>query len=230
MIIHQSFRPAYVMSPSASSVTALLALVLIGTPACLMTGLLGAPLDLQQGELARLPYVHVPAARISLGVYCATASSVVLLVVTKHPLVLLSARSGTALVAWSTGLVLVTGWFRGLVLKWHGSYWNWDARMTSVLLSFLIALGSLRLQKLPVAPGPFSLLAGTIDLPLLTSSVNWWNTSHQPGSMSRSGTAIHEPMNRPIWSNVALSSCAAFLLFVLETRLPIPSFSEERMG
>ncbi|CAI9758081.1 unnamed protein product [Fraxinus pennsylvanica] len=102
----------------------------------------------------------------------------------------------------------------------------WDARLTSVFISFLIYLGALCFQKLSVEPAPISIRAGPIDIPIIKSSVNWWNTSHQPGSISRSGTSIHVPMPIPILSNFANSPLSTRILFVLETRLPIPSFLE----
>ncbi|KAL0291021.1 UNVERIFIED_CONTAM: putative cytochrome c biosynthesis ccmC-like mitochondrial protein, partial [Sesamum radiatum] len=107
-----------------------------------------------------------------------------------------------------------------------GTFWVWDARLTSVFISFLIYLGALCFQKLPVEPAPISIRAGPIDIPIIKSSVNWWNTSHQPGSISRSGTSIHVPMPIPILSNFANSPLSTPILFVLETRLPIPSFLE----
>ncbi|KAG6383907.1 hypothetical protein SASPL_155524 (mitochondrion) [Salvia splendens] len=86
--------------------------------------------------------------------------------------------------AFSTLFTLVTGGFRGR-LMW-GTFWVWDARLTSVFILFLIYLGALCFQKLPVEPAPISIRAGPIDIPIIKSSVNWWNTSHQPGSISRS--------------------------------------------
>ncbi|THG22239.1 hypothetical protein TEA_006991 [Camellia sinensis var. sinensis] len=183
-----------------------------------------APLDLQQGGNSCIPYVHVPAARMSILVYIATAINTFLFLLTKHPLFLRSSGTGTEMGAFSTLFTLVTGGFRGRPM-W-GTFWVWDARLTSVFISFLIYLGALRFQKLPVEPAPISIRAGPIDIPIIKSSVNWWNTSHQPGSISRSGTSIHVPMPIPILSNFANSPFSTRILFVLETRLPIPSFLE----
>ncbi|KAH0447980.1 hypothetical protein IEQ34_023188 [Dendrobium chrysotoxum] len=107
-----------------------------------------------------------------------------------------------------------------------GTFRVWDARFTSVFILFLIYLGALRFQKLPVEPAPIFIRAGLIDIPIIKSSVNWWNTSHQPGSISRSGTSIHVPMPIPILSNFANFPFSTPILFVLEPRLPIPSFLE----
>ncbi|KAL6520073.1 ATP synthase subunit H protein (Va0H) (atp6H) (Atp6v0e) [Orobanche hederae] len=107
-----------------------------------------------------------------------------------------------------------------------GTFWVWDARLTLVFISFLIYLGALFFQKLPVEPAPISIRAGPIDIPIIKSSVNWWNTSHQPGSISQSDISIHVSMPIPILSNFANSPFSTPILFVLETRLPIPSFLE----
>ncbi|KAG9438571.1 hypothetical protein H6P81_021493 [Aristolochia fimbriata] len=144
-----------------------------------------APPDLQQGGNSRIPYVHVPAARISILVYIATAINSFLFPLTKHPLFLRSSGTGIEMGAFSTLFTLVTGGFRGRPM-W-GTFRVWDARLTSVFISFLIYLGALCFQKLPVEPAPISIRAGPIDIPIIKSPVNWWNTSHQPGSISRSG-------------------------------------------
>nr|YP_009861465.1 cytochrome c biogenesis C [Mirabilis himalaica]QKN19362.1 cytochrome c biogenesis C [Mirabilis himalaica] len=90
-----------------------------------------------------------------------------------------------------------------LIYRWGAKkgklrFWVWDARLTSVFISFLIYLGALRFQKLSVEPAPISIRAGPIDIPIIKFPVNWWNTSHQPGSISRSGTSIHVSMLIPI--------------------------------
>ncbi|XP_038882413.1 putative cytochrome c biosynthesis ccmC-like mitochondrial protein [Benincasa hispida] len=149
------------------------------------------PLDLQQGGNSRILYVHVPAARMSILVYIATAINTFLFLLTKHPLFLRSSGTGTEMGAFFTLFTLVTGGFRGIPM-W-GTFWVWDARLTSVFISFLIYLGALRFQNLPVEPASISIRVGPIDIPIIKFSVNWWNTSHQPGSISRSGTSIHVP-------------------------------------
>lgn len=161
---------------------------------------------------------------MSILVYIATAINTFLFLLTKHPLFLRSFGTGTEMGAFSTLFTLVTGGFRGRPM-W-GTFWVWDARLTSVLISFLIYMGALRFQKLPIEPAPISIRAGPIDIPIIKSSVNWWNTSHQPGSISRYGTSIHVPMPIPILSNFANSPFSTRILFVLETRLLIPSFLE----
>ncbi|KAL2936956.1 ATP synthase protein MI25 [Bienertia sinuspersici] len=149
-----------------------------------------APLDFQQGGNSRILYVHVPVARMSILVYIVTAINTFLFLLTKHPLFLRSSGTGTEMGAFSTLFTLVTGGFRGRPM-W-GTFWVWDACLTSVFISFLIYLGALCFQKLPVEPAPISIRAGPIDIPIIKFSVNWWNTSHQPGSISRSGESEEE--------------------------------------
>uniref|UniRef100_A0A3B6FL75 Cytochrome c assembly protein domain-containing protein n=1 Tax=Triticum aestivum TaxID=4565 RepID=A0A3B6FL75_WHEAT len=182
-----------------------------------------APPDLQQGGNSRISYVHVPAARVSIVIYIVTAINSSLFPLTKHPF-LRSSRTGIEIGAFSTLFTLVTGGVRGRPM-W-GTFRMWDARLTFVFILFLIYLGALCFQKLPIEPAPISIRARPIDIPIIKSPVNWWNTSHQPGSISRSGTSIHVPMPILILSNFANFPFSTRILFVLETRLPIPSFPE----
>lgn len=217
-------QPSFFMSKTRSYAKILIGSRLFLTAMAIHLSLRVAPPDLQQGYNSRIPYVHVPAARMSIVVYIATAINSFLFPLTKHPLFLRSSGTGTEIGAFSTLFTLVTGAFRGRPM-W-GTFWVWDARLTSVFILFLIYLGALRFQKLPVEPAPISIRAGPIDIPIIKSPVNWWNTSHQPGSISPSGTSIHVPMLIPILSNFANSPFSTRILFVLETRLLIPSFPE----
>ena len=217
-------QPSFLMSKTRSYALILIGSRLFLTAMVIHLSLRVAPLDLQQGGNSRILYVHVPAARMSILVYIATAINTFLFLLTKHPLFLRSSGTGTEMGAFFTLFTLVTGGFRGRPM-W-GTFWVWDARLTSVFISFLIYLGALRFQKLPVEPAPISIRAGPIDIPIIKSSVNWWNTLHQPGSISRSDTSIHVPMPIPILSNFANFPLSTRILFVLETRLPILSFLE----
>ncbi|KAL3500179.1 hypothetical protein ACH5RR_039272 [Cinchona calisaya] len=169
------------MSKTSSYAQILIGSRLFLTAIAIHLSLRVAPLDLQQGGNSRIPYVHVPAARMSILVYIAMAINTFLFLLTKHPLFLRSSGTGTEMGAFSTLFILVTGGFRGRPM-W-GTFWVWDARLTSIFILFLIYL---RFQKLSVEPAPISIRAGPIDIPIIKSSVNWWNTSHQPGSISRS--------------------------------------------
>lgn len=220
-------QPSFLMSKTRSYAQILIGSWLFLTAMAIYLSLWVAPLDFQQGGNSRILYVHVPVAWMSILLYIATAINTFLFLLTKHPLFLRSSGTGIEMGAFFTLFTLVTGGFRGRPM-W-GTFWVWDARLTSVFISFLIYLGALCFQKLPVEPASISIRAGLMDIPIIKSSVNWWNTSHQPASISRSGTSIHVPMPIPILSNFANSPFSTPILFVLETRLPILSFPESSL-
>ncbi|XBJ05244.1 hypothetical protein VPH35_024067 [Triticum aestivum] len=197
-------QPYFFMSKTKSYAQILIGSRLFLTAMAIHLSLRVAPPDLQQGGNSPINSSLFP--------------------LTKHPLFLRSSGTSTEIGDFSTLFTLVTGGFRGRPM-W-GTFRVWDARLTSVFILFLIYLGALRFQKLPVEPAPISIRVGPIDIPIIKSLVNWWNTSHQPGSISRSGTSIHVPMPIPILSNFANFPFSTRILFVLETRLPIPSFPE----
>uniref|UniRef100_A0A6N2K8U8 Cytochrome c assembly protein domain-containing protein n=1 Tax=Salix viminalis TaxID=40686 RepID=A0A6N2K8U8_SALVM len=175
-----------------------------------------APLDLQQGGNSRIPYVHVPAARMSILVYIAIHFCL-------YTPLFFALPERTEMGAFFTLFTLVTGGFRGRPM-W-GTFWVWDARLTSVFISFFIYLGALRFQKLSVEPASISICAGPIDIPII-SLIQLVEYIASTWSISRSGTSIHVPMPIPILSNFANSPLSTRIFFVLETRLPIPSFLE----
>jgi ABC-type transport system involved in cytochrome c biogenesis permease subunit len=161
-------QPYFLMSKTRSYAQIIIGSRLFLTAMAIHLSLRVAPLDLQQGGNSRIPYVHVPAARMSILVYIATAINTFFFLLTKHPLFLRSSGTGTEMGAFFTLFTLVTGGFRGRPM-W-GTFWVWDARLTSVFISFLIYLGALRFQKLPVEPASISIRAGPIDIPIIQST------------------------------------------------------------
>ncbi|KAI5007574.1 hypothetical protein ZWY2020_054634 [Hordeum vulgare] len=200
-------QPYFFMSETKSYVQILIGSRLFLTTKAIHLSVWVAPPDLQQGGNSRISFVHVPAARMSIVIYIPTAINSSLFPLTIHTLFPRSSGTGTKIGAFSTLLTL-------------------DARLTSVFILFLIYLGALRFQKLLVEPTPISVHSRPIDIPIIKSPINWWNTKHQPGSISRSGTSIHVPMPIPILSNFANFLFSTRILFIPETRLPIPSFPE----
>ncbi|KAI3932687.1 hypothetical protein MKW98_012658 [Papaver atlanticum] len=170
------------MSKTISYAYILIGFQLFFTAMAIHLSLRVAPLDLQQGENYRILYVHVPVAWMIILVYLVTAINSSFFLLTKHPLFLRSSGTGTEICAFSTFFTLVTGDFWGRPM-W-GTFWVWDAHLTSVLILFLIYLGALRFQKLSVELASISICVGPIDIPIIKFSVNWWNTLHQPGSIS----------------------------------------------
>jgi heme exporter protein C len=157
----------------------------------LYLALVAAPPDYQQGEAVRIMYVHVPAAWMALSVYLfiAVASGVAL--VARHPLADIAARAAAPIGACFTFVCLATGSLWGRPM-W-GTWWVWDARLTSVLVLFFLYLGYIALVNAFDDPargaraGSVLALVGVVNLPIIKFSVDWWNTLHQPASVLRLG-------------------------------------------
>lgn len=145
-----------------------------------------APPDYQQGETVKIMYIHVPAAWLAMMGYTITAMSSFGLLVFRHPLADASAKSVVPIGAAFTFLALVTGSLWGKPM-W-GTYWVWDARLTSVLILFFLYLGLMALRSslddeaLAAKLTAVLALVGVAILPIIKFSVEWWNTLHQPST------------------------------------------------
>lgn len=175
-----------------------------------------APSDFQQGENYRIIYVHVPAAWMSILVYIIISFTSFLFLVTKHPIFNLFSQIGAKLGILWTLLTLLTGCFWGKPM-W-GTFWVWDARLTSVLILLFIYLGALRFNEISAEIGSIFICIGCLNIPIIKFSVNWWNTLHQPSSISQFGTSIHISMLLPILFMFLTFLLLAFVLLLIETR------------
>ena len=150
-----------------------------------------APPDYQQGEAVRIMYVHVPAAWMATFVYAIMAAASAVGLIWRHPLADVAAREAAPLGAGFTFVCLVTGSLWGEPM-W-GTWWVWDARLTSVLVLFFLYLGYIALVNAFDEPtrgnraGAILALVGAVNLPIIKFSVDWWNTLHQPASVFRLG-------------------------------------------
>ncbi|PSC06767.1 heme transporter HemC [Alsobacter soli] len=150
-----------------------------------------APPDYQQGETVKIMYIHVPAAWLGMACYSLMAISAVGTLVWRHPLADVSQKAAAPLGAAFTLLCLVTGSLWGKPM-W-GTWWVWDARLTSVLVLFLMYCGVMALWNAfedPARAGravAILTLVGFINIPIVKFSVDWWNTLHQPASVFRMG-------------------------------------------
>ncbi len=172
----------------------------------LAVGLYGtftAPPDYQQGETVRIMYIHVPAAWVSMLAYGAMTASALASLVWRHPLADAAGKAAAPLGAVFTFVCLVTGSLWGKPM-W-GTFWVWDARLTSVLVLFLIDLGIVALWQVIEEPGRAAraaavmTLVGSVNIPIVKFSVDWWNTLHQPASVFRlGGPTIALPMLWPL--------------------------------
>ncbi len=162
-----------------------------------------APADYQQGETVRIMFVHVPAAWLALFFYVVMAVSALGTLVWRHPLADVSQKAAAPIGAAFTLICLVTGALWGKPM-W-GTYWVWDARLTSMLVLFLMYCGILALWRTIEEPSRAAravsilTLIGVVNLPVIKFSVDWWNTLHQPASVLRlGGPAIHPSMLYPL--------------------------------
>ena len=169
----------------------------------LAQGLVLSPPDYQQGDTVRIMYVHVPAAWMALFAYAGMAVASAVALIWRHPLAALAARAGAPIGAAFTLVCLVTGSLWGKPM-W-GTWWVWDARLTSVLILFFLYLGYMALVNAFDDPGrgerSAAVLAvvGAVNLPVIKFSVDWWNTLHQPASVMRlDAPAIHPAMLWPL--------------------------------
>jgi heme exporter protein C len=157
-----------------------------------------APGDYQQGDTVRIMFVHVPAASLGLAAYAALGVSSFFALFFRHSLADAAARAAALPGAAFTALALITGGLWGQPM-W-GTWWVWDARLTSVLVLFLFYLGYMALrssiddeQKATRAAAVLGLV-GLINLPIVKFSVDWWNTLHQPASLLRAGGTSLDPV------------------------------------
>lgn len=155
------------------------------------------PEDYQQGDTVRIMFVHVPAASMGLMAYGALGVSSFFALVFRHALADAAARAAALPGAALTALALVTGSFWAKPM-W-GTWWVWDARLTSMLVLFLFYVGYMALrsaiddeQKAARAAAVLGLV-GLINLPIVKFSVDWWNTLHQPASLLRAGGSSLDP-------------------------------------
>ncbi len=179
-----------------------------GAIACMIPGLWTAlatsPADYQQGETVRIMYVHVPAAWLALSGWAAMAIAGAVFLIWKHPLAGIAGRCIAPIGAAFTAVALATGSLWGQPM-W-GTWWVWDARLTSVLVLFFLYFGHIALIEAFDEPttgeraASILALAGAINLPVIKFSVDWWNTLHQPASILRTGgPAIHPDMLLPLF-------------------------------
>jgi heme exporter protein C len=162
-----------------------------------------APADYQQGETVRIMYVHVPSAWLGMFGYMVMAGASAVALVFRHPLADVCAKSAAPLGAAFTFLALVTGSLWGRPM-W-GTWWVWDARLTSMLILLFLYLGYIALWATIEEPvraaraAAVLALVGSINVPIVHYSVVWWNTLHQPASVFRiDGPQIASSMLVPL--------------------------------
>jgi heme exporter protein C len=174
-----------------------------------------APDDYQQGATVKIMFVHVPAAWLGSFIWAVMSIAALGTLVWRHPLADVAAKTAAPIGAAFTFLCLFAGSMWGRPM-W-GTYWVWDARLTSVLVLFLMYLGLIALWNTVEDPSRAAraaailTLIGALNLPIIKFSVDWWNTLHQPASVMRlGGPTIHPAILTPL----LVMTVAFTLLFV----------------
>ena len=173
----------------------------------------------QQGATVKIMFLHVPAAWLAMMGWGLMTVAAFGTLVWRHPLADVTAKAAAPIGAAFTFICLVTGSLWGRPM-W-GTYWVWDARLTSVLVLFLLYLGMLALYWTADDPNRSAraaailALVGAINIPIIKFSVDWWNTLHQPASVLRmGGSAIDASILVPLLV-MALAFTLLFLLLLL---------------
>lgn len=191
-------------------------LAAIGILVALYGGLVLAPADYQQKDAFRIVYVHAPSAMLSLAIYTTMAIAAAVGLIWRIKVAHAAAAACAPIGAWFTVVTLGTGMLWGKPM-W-GTYWVWDARLTSVLVLFLLYLGLMALWQAIDEPGragraaAILALVGAINVPIIKFSVDWWNTLHQPASVFRAGGSTIDPS---LLTPLFVMAVAFTLLFIL---------------
>jgi heme exporter protein C len=179
--------------------------------------------DYQQGNTVRIMYVHVPAAWLAMMCYTVMAISAIGTLVWRHPLADVSHKAATPIGAAFTLIALATGSLWGKPM-W-GTWWVWDARLTSVFVLFLMYLGLMALNRALDDPSRAArvsavlILVGFVNIPIIKFSVDWWNTLHQPASVVRlDGPTIDAEFLLPLLVMAAAFTILFFTLHVAAMR------------
>ena len=177
--------------------------------------LLQSPPDYIQGDSMRIMYIHVPSAWFALMAYTILAGSSVLWFITRNPIFSIIARSIAQIGMIFTLISLVTGSIWGKP-TW-GVWWVWDARLTSMLLLFFLYLAyiflwqSITNKDLASKISAALAIVGFVNIPIIKFSVDWWNTLHQPATISKlSSPSIDISMMVPLF----IMTLATFLFLV----------------
>lgn len=201
-MINKIFSPSYISKFTDRYLKYIIMAMLAFLAAGIYYGFFASPVDYQQGEYVRIMYIHVPSAWMSLGIYTLMAIASFIYLVWNNPVFDLISKSSAPIGVVFCFITLYTGSFWGKPI-W-GTWWVWDARLTSMLILFFFYIGYLVLsnltkdQKNNKAPAALAIL-GLINVPIVKFSVNLWNSLHQPASVFKlSGPSIHISMLIPL--------------------------------
>jgi len=219
-------NPTRFMNLSGKAIPWLAAITVVLLGAGLYLAFFVAPPDYQQGETVRIMFIHVPSAWLAMFAYVLIAIAALGTLIWRHPLADVAAKAAAPIGATFTFLALVTGSLWGKPM-W-GTYWVWDARLTSMLVLFLLYLGLIALWQAIEEPGragraaAILALVGAINIPIIKFSVDWWHTLHQPASVLRGGGPTIDPsLLTPLFVMAAGFTALFVLLHLIAMRAEI---------
>ena len=217
--MHRFANPARFQRIADAALPWAVAATVVLLAAGLYFALFASPADYQQGESVRIMYIHVPAAWMALFVYTGIAIASAVALIWRHPLADIAARAASPIGAGFTFLALASGSLWGKPM-W-GTWWVWDARLTSVLILLFLYLGHIALARAFDDPvrgaraAAILALVGFVNIPIIKVSVDWWNTLHQPASILRfGGPSIDPSMLLPLFL-MALGFTGFFVVVLL---------------
>jgi heme exporter protein C len=200
--VHRFANPARFLKIARPATVWLLVIGLALTGAGLVGGLTLTPPDYLQGETVRIMYVHVPSAWLGMAGWAGIAAASVAQLVWRHPLATVAGRALAPAGATFAAVCLLTGSIWGRP-TW-GTWWEWDGRLTSMLILFFLYLGYIALAAAEKERGGEGRIAalfglvGAINLPIIHYSVLWWRTLHQGQSIGISGSSIDSSILWPL--------------------------------
>ncbi|MCR6629597.1 MAG: heme ABC transporter permease [Magnetospirillum sp.] len=224
--MHRFANPARFMRIATLVLPWAVGVAILTLGAGLWFALVASPPDYQQGESVRIMYIHVPASWMGLFCYVAMAACSAMALIWKHPLADLIARATAPVGAAFTAICLVTGALWGKPM-W-GTWWVWDARLTSMLILLFLYLGYMALADAFDDPqrgqkaAAILALVGVVNVPIIKYSVDWWNTLHQPASvMKMGGPSIDASMLVPLILMAVGFHAYWVVVLILRTRAEI---------
>src|SRR5450631_1513609 len=196
----------------------------------LYIGFFVAPTDAQQGEFYRIMFIHVPASILSMFLYLIMAGYAALGLIFNTRL---SAMMATAIAPTGALFALISLWTGALWGKpmW-GTWWLWDARLTSELILLFLYLGFIALHASIDEPrradraAALLAIVGSVNVPIIYFSVKWWNTLHQGSTIKFSGTSRHIAMQQAMFT--ILAACWLYAIAVALARVRSIILERER--
>ena len=222
----KNFFPYKIISLSNKAVNSLIALLVVLVIFGLLYSLVLSPPDYIQGDVVRIMYVHVPSAWMGLACFAIIAFLSILNFLFKIKNFYLISKSIAPIGLLFTSLAIVTGSLWGQP-TW-GTWWAWDARLTSMIVLmvfyvlYILSFKLIKNEELLLKTSSFLAIIGSINLPIIKYSVDWWSTLHQPASIKLGNSnSIHPSMMLPLMLMLLVLLLYGALIFLMKYKTEI---------